>query len=269
MSAKATAWAWEQDVPAPEKVVLLALADEAKDDGVVHCIAQADIAAKVGAAERTVRSNLAKLTERGLILREPQFESRRRIADRIELHLVPADVAAEGTIRRADTSTSSANGEEKKDGGARQNPPADALDAVELPDSMRVDARDLLRQKRKVDGHLVTVEEMARAAAALAAFNRCSGSEYGLGAHLRPLVMRVRERPSWDGPKLVRLVESAWRLRWWEKQRNPRGGRVGVQVVFGNERVFEQVAQDAADEAAGKPLDTSAPTAAKRFTRSD
>jgi hypothetical protein len=33
--------------------------------------------------------------------------------------------------------------------------------------------------------------------------------------------------------------------------------------------VFEQVAQDAADEAAGKPLDTSAPTAAKRFTRSD
>jgi hypothetical protein len=170
------------------------------------------------------------------------------------------------------TSTPSISEDVKVNGeGGRQGvPPADDLvfEAI-VSDELRADARQLLAQKRRVDSRVVTAGEMVRAAAAVAAFNAQSGSEFGLGAHLTPVVMRIRERPSWDAAKFVRLVESAWRLRWWEKQRNPRGGRVGVQVVFGNERVFEQVAQDAADEAAGKPLDTSAPTAAKRFTRSD
>jgi hypothetical protein len=123
------------------------------------------------------------------------------------------------------------------------------------------------RARPKVNSATVTPEEMAKAAAAISAFNRSGGTDFGLGAHLTPLVMRIRERPSWDAGKFVRLVESAWRLKWWE--RRGKGGRATPAVVFGNPQVFEQVAQDAADEAAGKPLDTSAPTAAKRFTRSD
>lgn len=270
MSARATAWAWEQDVPASEKLLLVALADECRQDGVVLHLVQADLAAKVGAGERTVRTNLGKLVERGMVLRAPQFEGRQRTADRIELAIdpveEPADLAASGEDGRAPLpSTTTKDGE--GGGSARPDSPGAALAAVAefVPVTMLDDAAELLRQKRKVDGRLVTPEEMARAAAAVAAVNRVSGSEFALGGHFRAIVMRVRDHPSWDAAKHVRLVESAWRLKWWE--RNGRGRRPTPAVVYGNERVFEQVVQDAVQEKRGETPDGPKPR--KRFTRDD
>lgn len=269
------AWAWEQDVPASEKLLLVALADECRGDGVVLHLAQADLAAKVGAGERTVRGNLAKLAERGMVLRAPQFEGRQRIADRIALAMKdeePADVAAPGEDGRAllRPEEASKGGEEASARQDSPRPAGDVLDAIEAPDGLRADARELLRTKRKVDGRLVTVSEMARTLAAVAEFNRQSGSDFGLGAHLRAVVMRIRERPSYDAEAHVRLVQSAWRLKWWEQDR--RSGYKGQRrptpaVIYGNERVFEQVVQDAVDEKNGRPAD--GPPARKRFTRED
>jgi len=117
------------------------------------------------------------------------------------------------------------------------------------------DGLELLRQGRKVDGALVTPIEMAKAAICIAAFNRCyefkgaTEAGYGLGPNLSAIVMRVRDRPSWDAAKHVRLVESAWRIRWWERRDSKR--RPSPNVIW-SPKSFEQVAQDAKDEAAGE-----------------
>lgn len=120
-----------------------------------------------------------------------------------------------------------------------------------VPEDIAADANELLRRKTRVDGRQVTVTEITIAAAAVAEFNRQSGSEFGLGAHLRPIVMRVRERPSYDFGAHVRLVQSAWRLKWWEK-RGRRRGRPTLAVIYGHAGVFEQVVQDAVDEKSGR-----------------
>lgn len=133
-----------------------------------------------------------------------------------------------------------------------------------LPTAIETDARAFLKAKRREHGRVVTEEEMLLAAHALAAFNKAQGAEHGLGANLPKLVARIRERPSWDAAKWVRLVESAWRLKWWEK--SGRGRRPTPAVVFGNANVLEQVAMDAAQEAAGETI-ADTPERRSRFSR--
>lgn len=162
--------------------------------------------------------------------------------------------------------SSEVQGEMKKNGGSGGADTADPLADVDAPEEMLIDARELLRRKTRVDGRQVTPEEMGCAVAALAEFNRQAGSQFGVGAHLRAVVMRVRERPSMDAAKHVRLVQSAWRRKWWE--RNGRGRRATPAVVYGNERVFEAVVQDAVDEAAGRPPEEGE-AVRRRFTRED
>lgn len=119
-----------------------------------------------------------------------------------------------------------------------------------------VDGLELLRTGKKVDGKLVTPVEMAIAAAAIHTFNRCfewKGSQtadYGLGANLKSIVMRARDRPSWDASKHVRLVESAWRIRWWESN-GSSNRRPTPNVIYGG-NAFENVVQDAGAEAGGE-----------------
>lgn len=136
---------------------------------------------------------------------------------------------------------------------------------------MAFDGLDLLRQGKKVDSKLVTPEEMALATVGLVTFNFrfewkdptsgkvIKGSDYGLGANLTQVVMRVRERPSWDAAAHIRLVESAWRIRWWEKQNNRR--RPSPNVIW-SQKSFEQVVQDAVAEKESKGK------TGRRFTRS-
>jgi len=125
------------------------------------------------------------------------------------------------------------------------------------------DGYELLRRKTKVDGRLVTREEMAIVIDVIAEFNAQSGSGFGVGAHVKPIVGRIRERASMPADQHVRLVQSAWRIKWWE--RSGRGRRPTPAVIYGNAGVFEQVIQDAVDERAGR----AAQAPAKRFTRED
>ena len=145
------------------------------------------------------------------------------------------------------------------------------LGDIEVPGSLLADADDLLRRKTKVDGRIVTPEEMARAVAAIAEINRQAEADFGVGAHLRAIVMRVRERPSYNVEAHVRLVQSAWRLAWWKRLGSKPGRRPTPAVVYGNANVFEQVVQDAVDEKNKRPPqggDDDGP-ARRRFTRED
>lgn len=130
------------------------------------------------------------------------------------------------------------------------------------------DGLGLLRAGKKVGGKIVTPVEMAIAAACITAFNRefewkgKRGSDYGLGANLTSIVERARERTSWDVTKHVRLVESAWRVRWWEQ--NGRSDRRPHPNVIWGGKSFDNVIQDARDEAGGEKVEQ---IRKRRYTR--
>jgi len=185
-------------------------------------------------------------------------------------HTPPEEAAVEAEAREeeADRATTSSKEAKQREFLATLDDLLDSslnladLDSIEPNGDGEIvlDGLDLLRQGKKVDGKLITPREMGIAATALAAFNRCyeykkpggekvvKGSDYGLGGNLTSIVMRIREHPSWDASKHVRLVESAWRIRWWE--RNPER-RPGPNVIYGVNS-FENVVQDAGEEAAGE-----------------
>jgi len=68
VSIKAMNWAFEQDVPPPLKVILLALADWADGEGVAFP-GQKSLAAKTSIPERTLRRHLSELEEMGYLAR--------------------------------------------------------------------------------------------------------------------------------------------------------------------------------------------------------
>lgn len=286
MSARTTVWAWEQDAPPTAKLVLLAYADSAAEATHAVQITQADIAAVTGLGERTVRENVARLKERLLLGAYARFEDGKRIADvmvlavegSIELPAVfaggkqPAGFAGsdlQGDRGESDhrqnrpgstTNTTDKDSVGKGSRGRRQLP----VVGDSVPPAMVEDAAALLKRRTKVGTQLVTPEEMALAVEALATFNRVAEYDYGLAAHLKGIVGRVRERPSFDVAAHVRLVESAWRLRWWEKRGSKR--RATPAVIYGNAGVFEQVIADATDEKAGRST-SGATEEPKRFVR--
>ena len=69
MSLKAVTWAFEQEIPPNEKIVLLALADYADEQGSSYP-SMLTICRKASMSESTVRRMLTKLEERGLLVRE-------------------------------------------------------------------------------------------------------------------------------------------------------------------------------------------------------
>jgi hypothetical protein len=136
-----------------------------------------------------------------------------------------------------------------------------------VADDISQDAVELLKAKTKVGGKMVTQQEMGVAAAALDEINSSADRSFSLGPHLTAIVGRVREHPSWDAAKHRRLVQSAFRFRWWE--RNGKQRRLTPAVIYGNERVFENCVQDAHDEASGRrsPGDAAAERPTGRFVR--
>lgn len=287
MSGRAMVWAWEQGAQANALLVLLAVADEADDSGTYQAGSQTDLMAKTGVSERTVRDNLGKLEEMpGVLARHARYEQGRRLTDVIKLGVdgslaPPAGIAggrssgeppaksAGGEVpanghRRNLPGASSSTSPKASDGGsrARRDLP---LVAGEVGEGVLQDAQALLDRRTKVGSHLVTPEEMAIAVAALAEFNRQAGYEHGLSAALRGIVGRIRDRPSYTADAHVRLVQSAWRLKWWDKRGS--GRRPSPAVIYGNAEVFEQVIQDATDEKAGKDPDNIKATQGKRFER--
>jgi hypothetical protein len=268
MSIEAVAWALSVPVGGNEKIMLLGLANHAHPDG-SETYPSLDTLATYGSCDRsTARRNVRKLCAAGLIVEDGKGP---RGTDKYRLQMGGGD-SPPVAERNGGTATSRGVAPvppepsiEPKEGSSSSSQEALTFDDGVTPE-MREDAAKLLKRKVKVGGHVVTPAEMAKAAAAVSAFNAAAGSDYGLGAHLTPVVGRIRERPSYDAPALVRLVQSAWRLKWWE--RNGRGGRRATPaVIFGNSACFENVVQDATDEKAGKSPAEVPPTGGGRFRR--
>lgn len=279
-----------------EKLMLFVLAEEANSAGIIADVDTEQLATAMGKKARS-----ASQIKRGLIasgqLVVLQEESRTQAAIywlKLPGLTGPSDVLNEQITQAAETPNAS-KGRAKpapspsapvseqpaksKEGKEKQFRTlvlesgvfSDGLPLDALPEVV-ADGLEFLRTGEKVNRHMVTPYEMAIAAAAIHAFNRCfewkrpdgelvKGSEYGLGANLTPIVMCVRKRPSWDAAKHVRLVESAWRIRWWENGDASR--RPTPKVIYGG-GAFENVAQDAAEEAEGVAV---AEIKKRRYTR--
>lgn len=268
MSIEAMAWALTVPVGGNEKVMLLGLANHAHADG-TEAYPSLDTLATYGSCDRsTARRNVRKLCAGGWIVEDGKGP---KGTDRYRLQMGGGDLPP---VAERNGGTAASEGVapvppepsiEPKEGSSSSGQAAMDFDDGVTPE-MREDAAKLLKRKVKVAGHVVTPAEMAKAAAALCEFNRQASSDYGLGAHLTPVVGRIRERPSYDAAALVRLVQSAWRLKWWE--RNGRGGRRATPaVIFGNVGCFENVVQDAIDEKNGKSPADVPPTGGGRFRR--
>lgn len=76
MSVQAMTWAWSLEISAGEKLVLLALADRANDDG--ECWpGVASLAKKCSMGDRTVQMHIKALAEKGLIRSESRRDGQR------------------------------------------------------------------------------------------------------------------------------------------------------------------------------------------------
>jgi hypothetical protein len=85
VSWEAEGWAWELDIPTNEKIVLLALANWANGDGFCYP-GQQSIAKRASVSERTVRTLLDRLIERGYVQRSRRSDaSGRRMTDGYQL----------------------------------------------------------------------------------------------------------------------------------------------------------------------------------------
>lgn len=289
MSVQAITWALGRASGIAPQAVLFSLANHADEWGITF-VGQDTVAGECSCRRPTVTTNMARLEEDGLIKRFQRRDGGgRRSSDIVVLAPNWGDRAAmHDAEKRAATMFSEevcaaarqgTPGEHWDQGDQRppdepQGTPHESLGTLgvhepseepseeptassssagagewaAVPAEMRSDAEALLKRKAKVDSRLVTPDEMRVAAAALAEFNRQAGSDYGLGANMRSIVMRIRDRPSAGADVHVRLVQSAWRVRWWERTGN--GRKPSPNVIYG-EKSFENVWQDAVDEAKG------------------
>jgi hypothetical protein len=284
VSVQAITWAYEQDAGSSmAQFLLVTLANSASEQG-VSFLGRKALAERCHCSPKCVTDNIAKLDNAGLLTR---VQRRRRNGSRTSDWVVLAPLAEDRggmtdapaddypeeivALARVGHLESGERGLGELEGRGQVNvrggpeplvepsdnqPPSSDQSASEaiyldVPDEMRSDAEALLRGKRKVNGRLVTPREMGIAASALAEHNRQAKADYGIGPWLTPIVMHIRERPSADAGVHVRLVQSAWRMKWWERNGSRR--RPQPTVIYGD-RSFERTWQDARDEAEGRPI---------------
>lgn len=114
MSLKALQWAWMQDLKHSSKIILLALADYASDQG--QCFASTKhLAQKCGMARSSICSQLRVLQEKKLLTSIKQHSARGyRQANRYQLSLSPDSVrqspaVGQGGVREPDSNSINSN----------------------------------------------------------------------------------------------------------------------------------------------------------------
>jgi DNA-binding Lrp family transcriptional regulator len=234
------------------RLVLLALADAAQDDGVTW-VGQTVIAEMAKITEPSVRRCLRDLEASGEIEVRKAQRGKRRINvyrvtldgvrdpdyDRFPFEVEPFSTADDiarswGGDDRAngagyDRTPSRARHQDPKEREPLEGPPVSPPALIERPTN----------RPKTVDRRPVTDDEYALAAAVLAAFNEATGSRYDSADWISKIVMRIRERPQLGVDQHALLIASALRRPWWEGPASP-------SVVYGNGALFERVLHEAA-----------------------
>lgn len=271
---------WFRDVRGSERDVLLAMADHGDDDGTRIFPSVDYLSWKVGISRRQVQRIVSGLREKGALIVVREATRYEPTHYRMELDALPAKPKYEPKNRDdVDVTPADSRGDKSPPSGVTdpaargdvQMSPEPSGEPSEKPSTSNRRARErsdpwafsteemhevgemLLVQKRKVGGRLVTADEMGIAASGLSEFNRQLGSSYQLGPWFTEIVMRERDVPQYDSAAHVRLVQSAFRLRWWERRGDTRRPKPGV--VWGPKSFGEAIEQATHEASARRQLE--------------
>ncbi|HEY7822731.1 MAG TPA: helix-turn-helix domain-containing protein [Acidimicrobiia bacterium] len=119
MSVRALDWAFSQDLPPSEKLVLLSLADHYNGQTGVCIPGQKSLAEQTSMCVRTVQRHLKSLEERGLIVRTARFrgEGRGRTSDSYELRMKGDNVSPYSDQGDKSDTTKATNQDDQGDSG--------------------------------------------------------------------------------------------------------------------------------------------------------
>ena len=222
MSVRAMAWAWEQDLAEGDKLLLMALADHADDEG--KCWpGQESLGRKIGRSERTVRERLKRLESLGMITRNPRYNGKgHRSSDVILLHLAQPDSYRQNLPAANSTAGSLSSGE-----------PSVVPVVNEDKETVQVSTTSGV-PKVSVDKLKVTKEEWDMAVAIIAAFNSGAGTKFSLlgtrgrpTEHLKRIIGRIRDYPEVTLEQHIETVKRNCETPWWE------GRPTTVGVIYG------------------------------------
>lgn len=241
------------------RLVLFVLAEHAYDDGTDAYPSVDTLSRKTRLSRRSVQAALRKLEADSMIANQGKGPAG---TTRWAVLMDPEDGGADSSPPQ------NPRGEDDDGGGRSPRPPGGEAASPEpsfnhpepskttppparvrwegATEAMQSDGEVFLGRKRKVAGRVVTEREMALAAAALSEFNRQLESRFELGPWLALIVARVRDHPSWDADAHMRLVRSAFRIKWWT--RRGRQQRAKPPVIW-SEGSFPNVVDDATREA--------------------
>ena len=262
-----------------DRLVLLALADNAHDDGAGAYPSVETLARKAGLSKRATQYALRSLEEVGAIeevgksrygttewcvvmggapFAPPALGTAKGVqnGDGGGARTGPLGVQAlapEPSVGTAENlSPSSARESELFDGETTMVMGNEAATNAPLMQSpLHFDAITLHRQGTKVDGRKVTADEMSKAVDALDEFNAQADKSLSLGPHLTPIVGRVREVPAMTGGEHRKLVQSAFRIKWWEKGKAGSKRPLTPAVIYGSSKCFANIMSDQEEESQG------------------
>lgn len=240
------------------RLVLLALADSAHDDGVTW-IGQDVLAAKAKITEPSVRRCIRDLEASGEVQTRKAQRGRKRINvyrvtlpgiedpdySKLPFEVDPPFVTTDDIARsssaddRAYTHADDRTPSCARDADPEEEQPSEGHDP-HTPPAVIVDPGNLDPGNRPatVDRRKVTDAEYDLAAAILAEFNARAGSRYDASDWIAKIVMRIRERPqlTLDAHRVV--IERAFENRWWP-------GAASPSVIYGNAGLFERTMHSA------------------------
>jgi DNA-binding MarR family transcriptional regulator len=106
-------------------------------------------------------------------------------------------------------------------------------------------------KQRTVNRKVVSESELTLAAAVVFAFNNSAGTELSVGAHLTPIVGRIREKPDYTEEHHRKIIEAVFAGdHWWTGAPTPK-------IIYGNPAIFEQsieLARQAAKRASSSDI---------------
>lgn len=202
MSGEVVGWAFKRpDLSPTQKLVLVAIADNAQDDGMAFP-GKKLLVRKTGLGQSTVYRALDELEEKGCLSKGEDDRG-------VECYWLSVPER-----------------EENSQSGKSNSQSGKTL--IEEP------SVEPSKKQRRVNKKLVSDSELSLAAAVVQLFNSSAGTELSVDAHLTPIVGRIRERPAYTEEHHRRIIEAVFAgEHWWTGPPTPK-------VIYGNPSIFEQ-----------------------------
>jgi Helix-turn-helix domain len=231
MSLSVLAWVLDHsDERLGNRLVLLALAEFAHDDGSKAFPKVETLMTRSRLSERQVRNCLRSLEQSGAIVQTGTTQSGTHVYRVVGPFKGGANIAGlEGSRGAKSDPRIAPDPTTKKDHSSSSN----GL----LP--------------RSVAGKVVSSLEHEMASAILAAFNDAAGKSFGGQEWRRSIIMRLREHPELEAADHQSIIARQFEHPWWSGDPTP-------SVIYGNGAVFDRALNGVKG---GKPVDKTAPVA--------